>query len=130
MIYNFERDAESGVIFVIVKLDGDYKLKMVLDTAASTTTVDITALKIADYPIDKKIGTAKVETANGIFEVEVIEVESLTALGCTLHNMPVQVYDFVAHGIISDYNGLLGIDFFENTELYINLKNQTIEVKI
>ena len=129
MIYNFERDAESGVIFVTVKLDGGYKLKMVLDTAASSTTVDIMALKIADYPIDKKIGTAKVETANGIFDVDVIEIENLTALGRTLHNMPIQVYDFVARGIISDYNGLLGIDFFENTELCINLKNNTIEVK-
>ena len=129
MIYNFERDTESGVVFVTVKLDGGYKLKMVLDTAASSTTVDIMALKIADYPIDKKIGTAKVETANGIFDVDVIEVKNLTALGHTLHNMPIQIYDFVAHGIISDYNGLLGIDFFENSELCINLKNNTIEVK-
>ena len=129
MIYNFERDSESGLIFVILKLANRHKLKMVLDTAASSTTVDIAALKIAGYPIDKKIGTSMVETANGIFEVDVIEVGCLSAFGRTVHNMHISVYDFVARGILSDYDGLLGIDFFENTILCIDLKNNTIEVK-
>ena len=43
--------------------------------------------------------------------------------------MHVQVYDFLAHGILSDYDGLLGLDFFENTVLCIDMKNQTIEIK-
>ena len=129
MIYNFERDSESGLIFVTIKLPNRHKLKMVLDTAASSTTVDIAALKIADYSIDKKIGTSMVETANGIFEVDIIEVESISALGLTVHNMHISVYDFVARGILSDYDGLLGIDFFENTVLCIDMKNNIIEVK-
>ena len=129
MIYKFERGLdESRVIYVTLKLDGKHKFKMALDTAASYTTIDSSSLIINGYPIDKKAGTAKVEAANGIFEVDIIEVESLTALGHTVHNIPIQVYDFVAHGIVSDYDGLLGLDFFENTELHINLKNNTIEV--
>ena len=43
--------------------------------------------------------------------------------------MHISVYDFVARGILSDYDDLLGIDFFENTILCIDLKNNTIEVK-
>jgi hypothetical protein len=31
-------------------------------------------------------------------------------------------------GILSDYDGLLGLDFFENTVLCIDMKNHTIEV--
>ena len=129
MIYNFERDSESGLIFVTIKLANRHKLKMVLDTAASSTTIDIAALKIEDYQIDKKIGASMVETANGSFEVDVIEVESLSAFGRTVHNMHISVYDFVARGILSDYDGLLGIDFFENTVFCIDMNNNTIEVK-
>ena len=51
MIYQFEREPVSGIIFVNILLDEKYKLKMVLDTAASRTTFDINALHLADYPI-------------------------------------------------------------------------------
>jgi len=128
MIYEFEKDAGSGVIFVTLELENKYTLKMVLDTAASRTTIDTTALYIAGYSIDNKLETCSVETANGIIKVKIFEVKSLTALGRTVHHIPVHVYDFFAHGILSDYDGLLGLDFFEDSKLCIDLKNNTIEV--
>ena len=129
MIYEFKKDPESGVIFVALELKNKYILKMVLDTAASRTTVDINALYMAGYSIADKSETCAVETANGIVKVNIFELETLTVLGRTVHNMPIYVYDFIAHGIISDYDGLLGLDFFENTILCIDMKNNTIEVK-
>jgi predicted aspartyl protease len=128
MIYEFEKDDDSGVIFVTLELENKYTLKMVLDTAASCTTIDTTALYMAGYSIDKKLETCTVETANGIIKVNIYEINCLTALGRTVYNMPVQVYDFFAHGILSDYDGLLGLDFFKNTILHIDMKNNTIEV--
>ena len=130
MKYPFERDHESGMIYVSVRLDKQKSFKMVLDTGASNTTFDINALRLELYPIaNKKIEKGLIETANGIVEVGVFEVESLAAFGHTVRNASVQVYDFLAHGIISDYDGVLGIDFFEGTEFIVNMKNQTIEVK-
>ena len=103
---------------------------MVFDTGASSTTFDINALRLEQYPFENKgIETSWIETANGIVEVGNFKVDSLAALGITLSDAPVQAYDFLAHGILSDYDGVLGIDFFENTEFTINMKNQTIEVK-
>ena len=52
-----------------------------------------------------------------------------SAFGHIVRGMTVQIYDFLKHGIISDYDGVLGLDFFENTEFCINMKNQTIAVK-
>jgi len=129
MIYKFKRDLESGIIFVKIKLNNDHELKMALDTAASRTTFDRNALLMVNCLIGDRIETGMIETANGIVKVGVFKVGSLAALGHTIHDMPVQVYDFLAHGILSDYDGVLGIDFFENTEFTINMKNQTIEVK-
>ena len=128
MIYHFEKDLDSGIILVTVQLEGKYTFKMVLDTGASRTTFDANALYIADYQIGQAPETSTVETANGIVEVGVFEIESLAAAGHTVYRFPIQVYDFLAHGILSDYDGLLGLDFFENTVLRIDLKNNTIEI--
>jgi hypothetical protein len=36
----------------------------------------------------------------------------------------------MAHSILSDYDGMLGLDFFENTVFTIDMKNNTIEVHL
>ena len=129
MIYKFERDPISGMILATVQVDKKYKFKMILDTGASSTTFDINALLAANFPIGDIIETGMVETANGIVEIDIIETNDISAFGHTVNGMTVQIYDFLAHGILSDYEGVLGIDFFENTKFCIDMKNQTIEVK-
>jgi hypothetical protein len=128
MIYQFDRDPESGIILVPVQLDCKHIFKMVLDTAASRTTIDSMALYMVDYKIKNVIETSAVETANGIIEVSTFEIDSLAALGHTKRHIPIQIYDFLAHGILSDYDGLLGIDFFENTTFSINMKDNIIDI--
>ena len=129
MIYQFEREPVSGVIFVNILLDEKYKLKMVLDPAASRTTLDINALHLADYPIGEIIEKDMVETSSGIMEVNIIKANTIFAFGHTVHGTAVQIYDFLAHGILSDYDGLLGIDFFENTAFRVDMNNQTVEIE-
>ena len=129
MIYKFRRDRISGLILIIVRLDNKHKMKMALDTGASTTTFDINALHMANFHIGDKIETGLVETANGILEVDITKTNIISALGHTVRDLEVQIYDFLKHGIISDYDGVLGLDFFEDTEFTINMRNQTIEVK-
>ena len=129
MIYQFEREPKSRIILVKILVDQKYELKMALDTAASITTFDINALLMAEYPIGDIIETTMVETASGFMEVEIIKTKVISTFGHTVNDMYVQVYDFLKHGIISDYDGVLGLDFFENTEFTINMKNQTIELK-
>ena len=128
MTYQFEKNTENGVIFVTAKLDGKHTFKMMLDTGASYTTIDVTALYMAGYSIGNYLETEEVETANGIVEVGILKVDNLTSLGHTVCNIAIRVYDFIAHGILTDYDGLLGLDFFENTILCIDMKNNTIEV--
>ena len=118
MTYPFEIDPVSRLIYVDIKVD----------TGASSTTFDINALLFVGYPIGNVVGVNIVETASGMMDVDVIETKVISAFGHTVRGMKVQMYDFYKHGIISDYDGLLGLDFFENTEFRINMKNQTIEV--
>ena len=128
MKYGFKKDTQTGVIFVTVRLENKYKLKMILDTGASNTTIDFTALCMAGYELGRASQTSQIETANGVIEVDLFEIESLTALGHTAQHLPVQVYDFMTHGILSDYDGMLGLDFFENTVLTIDMESGTLEI--
>ena len=128
MIYQFERDPISEIILIEVLLNGKHEFKMALDTGASTTTFDINALLMANFPIGDIIESGLVETANGIVEVDIIQTEDISAFGHTANGITVQVYDFLKHGIISDYDGVLGLDFIENTKFIVDMINQTIEV--
>jgi hypothetical protein len=128
MKYRFEREHVNGLILVHITLDEKHVFKMMLDTGASHTTFDFNPLYIANYPVTDIIGTDIVETASGMMEVDIIQTKAISAFGLTVRNMKVQMYDFLKRGVLSEYDGMLGLDFFENTEFRINMKNQTIEV--
>ena len=70
----------------------------------------------------------EIETANGIIETELFELNLFSSLGLTKEKFQIQVYDFLAHNIFSDYNGLLGLDFLEGTDFCVNTKNNTIAI--
>ena len=126
MIYNFKREPESGLILVNVEIDDKYELKMIFDTGATNTTIDSNAMYLLGYDLKDNIGSVEIETANGIIETEVFEINSFASLGITKDNFQIQVYDFLAHGIFSDYNGLLGLDFLEKTKFCIDTKESSI----
>ena len=120
MIYQFEKDPISGLILIEVWLNEKHEFKMALDTGASSTTFDINALLMANFPISDIIETGLVETANGIVELDIIQTNLISAFGHAVRGMKVQMYDFLKRGVVSDYDGVLGLDFFEGTELDIS----------
>ena len=126
--YHFKREPESGLIIVSIEIDSKYELKMVFDIGCTNTTVDSNALYLLGYDLKDHIGRVEIETANGVIETEVFEVNSFSSLGQSKDNFQIQVYDFLAHGIFSDYNGLLGLDFLEGTKFCIDTKANTITI--
>ncbi len=81
MTYKFKREPESGLIPVNIEVDNKYELKMVLDTGATNTTIDSNASYLLGYDLKDNIGTVEIETANGIIETEVFEIDSFASLG-------------------------------------------------
>jgi len=128
MTFPFKREPESGLIIISIEIDDKYELKMILDTGATNTTIDSNALYLLGYDLKDSIGTVEIETANGVIETEVFEVCNFTSLGQTIKKFQIQVYDFLAHGIFSDYNGLLGLDFFEGKKLCVDTRLNTISL--
>jgi len=128
MTYHFKREPDNGLIIVGIEIDDKYELKMVLDTGATNTTIDSNALYLLGYDLKDSLGRVKIETANGVIETEVFEVRSFSSLGLSKDSFQIQVYDFLAHGVYSEYDGLIGLDFFEGTMFCIDTKTDTITV--
>lgn len=128
MIYKFKREPDSGLILVNIEIDYKFELKMILDTGATNTTIDSNALYLLGHDLKDSVGTVEIETANGIIQSEVYEIESFSSLGINKFKFEIQVYDFIAHGIFSDYNGLLGLDFLEGTNFCIDTIENTISI--
>lgn len=113
MVFPFQREPENGLLIISIEVDGKFDLNMALDTGATHTTIDSNALYLSGYELKDSIGKVEIETANGIIDTEIFEVKSFSSLGISKPNFQIQVYDFLAHGIFSAYNGLLGLDFFD-----------------
>jgi len=125
MIIPFERDSISKLILVDVIVDEWHKLTMAIDTAATNTTIDATALRISEYFLKDSVGKVEIETANGDVEADIFEVNSLSLFSIEHHPFQIQVYNFIDQEE-SEYHGLLGLDFFEGRKFCIDLNANVI----
>jgi hypothetical protein len=121
----FRLDNISTVIIVQAEFKV-YKIRLALDTAASQTVVDWNLLLILGYTQDDLREIVQVETANGIIDAWIVTLKNLNSLGLHRTNFPVLTYDFLAKGLFSPQDGVLGLDFFEDTVLTIDFREKLV----
>lgn len=126
----FDLLSDEDIIIVNASIEDKYKFRLVLDTAATHTTIGSNILYLSGYDIKNSKGEYEIETANGIIIVERYDIEHLECLGIVKTNFEVQVYDFLAHGITSDYDGVIGLDFLKEHKFCIDLLKGEISVDI
>ena len=114
--YAFQLSSEDDLILLEAFVN-DYPLVLALDTAASQTVIDWNALVLAGCSIPQELempNTVMVETAAGIMSVPIYDIANFKILGFNKPNFQVLTYDFLAKGLTSPYDGVLGLDFFRN----------------
>ena len=121
--------SEEEVIVVEALINDKNELLLALDTAATHTTIDSNMLHLFDFPLTKSKGRIEVETSNGIIITEIFEVPKLEVMGVIEENFNVQVYDFIAHGITSNYDGVLGLDFLRKRKFCLDLTKGEITIQ-
>ena len=129
MKFPINRDTENGVFLVSITLDKNQLMNVLLDTGASTSTFDFTSMVMAGYDLRNPLDTAQIETGNGVVQVEIFEIREIAAFGIVRKHFPIQVCDFLTHGILSEYQGILGIDFFEGTKFCIDTVENNLSVE-
>lgn len=110
---NFPIDipTEDEVIIVNPRIEDTFEFRLALDTAATHTTIDSNVLFLSGYELKNSKGEFETETSNGIILVEVYELKKFECLGIEREGFDVQVYDFLAHGTTSNYDGIVGLDW-------------------
>ena len=130
MIFSFSLGSDEEVIIVNASIDGKFKFRLALDTAATHTTIDSNVLYSSGYELKESRGEKEIETSNGIIVVETFEISSLESIGILKTNFEVQVYDFIAHGITSDYDGVIGLDFLRTHKFCIDILKGELSVEV
>ena len=91
--------------------------------------IDLAALIILGYELKDALRTVEFETAKGELLAYVFKVKELTALGITRRNVEVCSYDFFNNNVFSDMHGVLGLDFFLDCKLCIDMVEREITVQ-
>lgn len=128
--FDIEIENEIDVVLIDASIKEKYKFRLALDTAATHTTIDSNMLYLSGYQLKNSKGEKEIETSNGIILVELFDIEHFECLGIKLEKFEVQVYDFVAHGITSNYDGVVGLDFLKQKKFCIDIPNKNITIDI
>ncbi len=127
MTFPFILTDEDALIEVKCLLDED-ELSLALDMGASHTVIDLTTLLLAGYDLKDAVGTIEFETAKSVVDAYIFQIKNLTALGLTHRNIEICAYDYLANNVLTNIDGVLGLDFFKNTNLFISFKDFEIIV--
>ena len=129
-IFPFDLLTDEDVIIVNASIEKKFKFRLALDTAATHTTIDSNVLYFSGYELKNSKGEKEIETSNGIIVVETYDIGRLESLGIIKTNFEVQVYDFLAHGITSDYDGVIGLNFLREHKFCIDIVKGEVSVDI
>ncbi len=119
----FEWLGNQELMIVQVKINGEVEMRMALDTGATQTTIDLNMLLMEGISLRESVGQQAVETANGVVMADIFLLSELHFAGLTLHNFPVQVIDFIAHSVFSNYGGYLGLDVLAQKDFCIHFED-------
>jgi predicted aspartyl protease len=126
--HSFTRQDDESLIIIPCMIDKD-PFTVAVDTGASHTVMDLTPLLMSGYEMKNALRKVPLEAASGIIEAYIFQVKSFTSLGITHKNMEVCAYDFYAHHVLAEFDGVLGLNFFQEHTFCINLKKQIISVQ-
>ena len=129
-VFPFDLPTDEDVIIVNASIERKFKFRLALDTAATHTTIDSNVLYFSGYELKNSKGEREIETSNGIIVVETYDIEHLECLGITKTDFEVQVYDFLAHGITSDYDGVIGLNFLREHKFCIDILKGEVSIEI
>ncbi len=124
--YPFEWLDEDGLMVVHVEINAESILPFLLDTGASNTYLDKNILYIEQISLKESMGQVEIETANGRIFADVFKIDSIDVFGTHFKNHPIQIIDFIANGILSNYYGVLGMDILRQKNLCLHFDKNVL----
>ena len=120
MTYSF--NPHDGLIIVPVTLGGPQReviVELALDTGATTTVINQSALQYAGFRLDKEGKPAEITTGSGIESVLEVRLARIHALGKIETDFSILCHTLPPNAGI---DGVLGLDFLRGERLTIDFR--------
>ena len=126
--FSYYREDDESLITIPSFFDNE-KITFALDTGATHSVIDLTRLLLAGYEMKDAVATISLESAKGEVQGYIFKIHSLNALGIQYQEVEVCAYDFLANNILTEIDGVLGLDFFRNEKLCIDFEKSEITIR-
>jgi predicted aspartyl protease len=126
-LVSFERTAALIVVPVTIKIGAEiFKYKFAVDTGATISLMDIDLMPNIGYKPENCIRTVHTVTASKTETAYEFEIDNIMAIGLIRRN-----FNIISRSLPVELgiDGLLGLNFFKNTELTIDFKLSEIRLK-
>jgi clan AA aspartic protease (TIGR02281 family) len=111
----FERHGQ--VVVVEAVLNKKTAAKLVVDTGATFTMISAATAKELNLDYSQTPRTMPFQTANGIIQAPLTDLESITVGGIEIKNLTTAIHDAVPNANVA---GLLGLNFLSNFRMDID----------
>jgi clan AA aspartic protease (TIGR02281 family) len=110
-------EKHGSVVIVRASLNGKAPVKLILDTGASFTMISSATAKQLDIDMNRNTRSMPFQTANGMIEAALINLDSISVAGLEMKNLTAAVHDALPDPEVA---GLLGLNFLTNFRLDID----------
>jgi clan AA aspartic protease (TIGR02281 family) len=110
-------EKHGSVVIVKATLNGKAPVKLILDTGASFTMISSATAKHLDIDTNQNPRSMPFQTANGMIQAPLINLDSIAVAGLELKNLTAAVHDALPDPEVA---GLLGLNFLTHFRLDID----------
>jgi clan AA aspartic protease (TIGR02281 family) len=110
-------EKHGSVVIVKASLNGKAPVKLILDTGSSFTMISSATAKQLDIDMDRNTRSMPFQTANGMIQAALINLDSISVAGLEMKNLIAAVHDALPDPEVA---GLLGLNFLTNFRLDID----------
>ena len=119
-------EKHGSVVIVGATLNGKTQVKLVLDTGATFTMISSAIAKQLDIDASQNARTMPFQTANGMIEAPLINLDSISVAGLELKNLTAAVHDAMPDPAVA---GLLGLNFLTNFRMDIDTEKGVVHLE-
>jgi len=120
-----ERHGE--VVIIQAMLNNKRSAKFVVDTGASYTLISNALARDLSIDVGQSLKTLPFQTANGLIQAPVTNLESVTVGGMEIRNLAIAVHDAIPDPQVA--GGLLGLNFLSNFRMDIDTQKGMLHLE-
>lgn len=125
----FRFDPQHGLIIIPTRLSGpldDVIVRLALDTGATGSMINWDVAILLGYDPASSPERVRVTTGSGVEYTPRVAIQQIEALGRIYQDFPILCHTLPPSATV---DGLLGLDFFRNTILTIDLRVGTLTLE-